>query len=178
MALHSCFQPASPQLTTPLPYKIWRLRAGLEVEESHTDQETVLRGCLEAPADSGEELLGGTGQCRGAVWHGGSSRGPDHRASPTLMADLQQLQQQDPVLRPVLAAWPARPPTSRNAPRGRWCSSTRDGSWRMGSSVVGRLTNIVVPVNSWFCPAQFGPMSKRGQELHQHLREVHCGAML
>ena len=33
----------------------------------------------------------------------GSSRGPDHRASPTLMADLQ-LQQQDPVLRPVLAA--------------------------------------------------------------------------
>ena len=25
------------------------------------------------------------------------------------MADLQQLQQQDPVLRPVLAAWPAKP---------------------------------------------------------------------
>ena len=34
--------------------------------------------------------------------------GPDHQASPTLMADLQ-LQQQDPVLRPVLAAWPAKP---------------------------------------------------------------------
>ena len=34
--------------------------------------------------------------------------GPDHQASPTLMADFQ-LQQQDPVLRPVLAAWPAKP---------------------------------------------------------------------
>ena len=45
MALHSCFQPASPQLPTPLPYKSWRLRAGLEVEESLTRK-----------------------QCRGAVW--------------------------------------------------------------------------------------------------------------
>ena len=30
----------------------------------------------------------------------------------------------------------------------------------MGSSVVGRLTNVVVPFNSWFCPAQFGLMSQ------------------
>ena len=30
-----------PSLPTPLPYKTWRWRAGLEVEESHTDQETV-----------------------------------------------------------------------------------------------------------------------------------------
>ena len=34
VALPSCFQPASPQLPTPLPYKSWCLRAGLEVEES------------------------------------------------------------------------------------------------------------------------------------------------
>ena len=50
--LPACF----PQLPTPLPYKSWRLRAGLEVEESHR------------PGDSVEELSGGTGrQWRGAV---------------------------------------------------------------------------------------------------------------
>ena len=42
----------------------------------------------------------------------------------------------------------------------RWCSSTLDGSWRMGSSVVGRLTNIAIPVNSWVCPSHFGLMSQ------------------
>ena len=52
-----------------------------------------------------QEVLG---QCSGAVWHRGSSRGPDHQASSTLMADLQ-LQQQDPVLCPVLAASTAKP---------------------------------------------------------------------
>ena len=30
-----------PLLPTPLPYKTWRSRAGLEVEESHTDRKTV-----------------------------------------------------------------------------------------------------------------------------------------
>ena len=34
--------------------------------------------------------------------------GPDHQASPTLMADLQ-LQQQVPVPSPAPAAWPAKP---------------------------------------------------------------------
>ena len=29
----------------------------------------------------------------------------------------------------------------------------------MGSSFVGRLTNVV-PFNSWFCPAHFGLMSQ------------------
>ena len=62
------------------------------------------RGAVERYWDSREVL----GRCAGAVRHGGSSRGPGHRASATLMADLQ-LQQQDPVLRPVLAAWPAKP---------------------------------------------------------------------
>jgi len=148
VALHSCFQPASPQLTTPLPYKIWRLRAGLEVEESHTDQETVLRGCLEALADSGEELLGGTGQCSGAVWHGGSSRGPDHRASPTLMADLQQLQQQDPVLRPELTASTAKASNIKERSTRTLVQQHPRRFLENGSSVVGRLTNVVVPVST------------------------------
>ena len=30
----------------------------------------------------------------------------------------------------------------------------------MGSSVVGRLTNVAVSLNSWFCPVHFGPMSQ------------------
>ena len=62
-------------------------------------------------------------QCRTAVWRHWYSveelsgaegteavRGDlhDHQASPTMMADLQ-LQQHDPILGPVLAAWPAKP---------------------------------------------------------------------
>ena len=50
------------------------------------------------PGDSVEELSG----TEAVRW------GPDHRASPTLMADLQQLRQQDPVLRPVLTASTAK----------------------------------------------------------------------
>ena len=34
----------------------------------------------------------------------------------------------------------------------------------MGSSVVGRLTNVAVPLNSWFCPALFGLMSQERSE--------------
>ena len=34
------------------------------------------------------------------------------------MADLQQVQQQDPVLRPVLAAWPAKPSNMKE--RSMW----------------------------------------------------------
>ena len=161
MALHSCFQPAS--LTPhPAPLQTWRLRAGLEVEESQPTRRQC-RGAVRRHWDSVPELSG-TEAVRG---------GPDHRASPTLMADLQLLQQQDLVLGPQPGQ--PNPSTWRNAPCGRWCSSTLDASWRMGSTVVGRLTNVV---NSWFCPAHFGPMSKRGQELHQQLREMHCGAML
>ena len=36
-------------------------------------------------------------------------------------------------------------------------------------------TSDLWPFNTWFFPAQLGPMSKRDQELH--LREVHCGAI-
>ena len=42
------------------------------------------------------------------------------------MADLQQLQQRDPVLGPVLAAWPAKLSDTNNAPCEHWCSSTLD----------------------------------------------------
>ena len=42
MALQTCFQPASPQLPIPHPYKSWRLRAGLEVEESLTRKQCRL----------------------------------------------------------------------------------------------------------------------------------------
>ena len=42
------------------------------------------------------------------------------------MADLQKLQEQDPMIGPVTAAWPTKPSrSSRNAPYGRWCSSIR-----------------------------------------------------
>ena len=84
MALHPCFQPASltPHST---PLQNLALRSGLEAEESHRPG-----------GDSVVELSGGTGrqcrraarrhwgQCSGAVRHGGSPMGPDHRASPTL----------------------------------------------------------------------------------------------
>ena len=49
----TCFPLSQPRF----PYKVWRWQPGLEVEESHINQETVQRSCLEA-----------LGQCRGAVW--------------------------------------------------------------------------------------------------------------
>ena len=61
------------------------------------------------PGDSVEELSGGTWASVAELSGTEAVRwGPDHRASPTLMADLQQLQQQDPVLRPVLTASTAK----------------------------------------------------------------------
>ena len=107
MTLHPCFQPASLNSPpTPLQNLALLSRIGS-------------RRVTHQPGDSVEELSEGTGrqcsgvvwrhwgQCSGTVWHGGSSTRPDHRTSPTLMADLQQLQQQEQALRPVLAAWPA-----------------------------------------------------------------------
>ena len=96
------------------------------------------------------------------------------------------------------------PPTSRNSPCRHWCSSTLDCSWKMGSSVIGRLTSIRVLSSSWFCLAHFGLMFwcrfkiygpprlwahhgaaealcllahhvQRGQGLHQQLWAVHYG---
>ena len=70
------------------------------------------------------------------------------------MADLQ-LQQHDPGSQPGQPS----PPTPRNASRGRWCSSTLDGSetGRMGSSVVGRLTNVVCTRGQLVLPSSLRP---------------------
>ena len=62
-----------PLLPTPLPYKTWRLRAGLEVEESQPTGRQC-RGAVWRHWDSVAELSG-TEALRG---------GPDHRASPSL----------------------------------------------------------------------------------------------
>ena len=98
------------------------------------------------------------------------------------------LQQQDPIFGPVLAAWPAKPsnvkePSTHHTGIGAAVPWTVP--WKMGSSMVGRLTSVVVnkwvswcftpchPVrlhqgdsvvvfpSSWFCPAHFGLMSWR-----------------
>ena len=57
VTLHSCFQPASLTPHTA-PLQNLALRSGLEVEESHTNRETVWKSCREA-----------LGQCSGAVRH-------------------------------------------------------------------------------------------------------------
>ena len=159
MALHPCFQPAFPLLPTPLPYKSWRCEQDWKYK-SHNQ-----------PGDGVAELSGGTGrQCRGAVWrhwgqcngavlHWGSSRGPDHWAHLHWWLIYNYSNRIQSFVR---CSQPRQPssPTPRNAPLGRWCSSTLNGSWRMGSPIMGRLTNIVVPVNSWFFPAHFGLTSQ------------------
>ena len=138
----------------PLPYKSWHLRAGLDVEESWPTRR----------------------HCSGAVWRHRQTAERSCRGALGSVADLSGTEavQGDLTTELHLHWWllynysnrirrlqprQPSPPTSRNAPRGRWCSSTLDGSWRMGSSVVGRLTNVVVPFNSWFFQAHFGLMS-------------------
>ena len=83
----------------------------------------------------------------------------DHRASPTLMADLQ-LQQQDPVLRPVLAASTAKLSDTKERSTRTFVQQYPRRFLENGSSVVGRLTSVVVPFNSWFGPAHFKLMSQ------------------
>ena len=155
MALHPCCQPAS----------------------------IGSRRVTHQPGDSVAELSGGTGrQCRGAVrrhWDSGAELfgteavrgGPDHRASPTLMAELQQLQQRDPVLGPQ----PGQPSplTPRNAPHGRWSAEPSTvpeewdpPSWAGWPTSWFPWTADSAQLTSARCP-------KRGQ-----LREMHCGAML
>ena len=87
------------------------------------------------------------------------------------MADLQ-LQQQDPVLGPVLAAWPAKPSNMKERstralvqqyPR-RFLLKNEILRRRQADQRRGTLEQLILP--------------RRGQGLHQQLREVHCGAML
>ena len=145
--------------STPLQKLV--LRSGLEVEESHR------------PGDSVEELSGGTGrqcrgavrealgQCSGAVLHWGSSRGPDHRAHLHWWLTCNNYSNRIQSFARCLQPRQPSPLTPRNAPLGHWCSSTLEDFWRMGSSVMGRLTNVVVSLwNSWFGPAHFDLMSQ------------------
>ena len=64
------------------------------------------------------------------------------------MADLQQLQQQDPVLRPVLAASTAKPSNMKERSTQALVQQYPRRFLKTGSSVVGRLTNVVVPVST------------------------------
>ena len=93
------------------------------------------------------------------------------------MADLQ-LQQQDPVLRPVLAAWPAKPSNIKERSTRALVQQYPRRFLKNGISRRGQADQRRGTREQLVLPAQFGPMSKRGQGLHQHLREVHCGAML
>ena len=169
MALPSCFQPALPQLPTPLPYKSWRLRAELEAEESQPTRrqcrgavwrhrQTVESSCRGALRQCRlkRSCLEALGQCSGAIRHAGSSRGPDHRASPTLMADLQKLQQQDPVLRPVLVASTAKPSNMKERSTRALVQQyprrfLKNGILRRGQADQRRVTlgQLVLPSSLW-----------------------------
>ena len=141
-----------PSLPTPLPYKTWRLRAGLEVEESHTNGRQC-RGTVWMHWDSVAELSGTEAVRRNLTTKLHLHWWLIYNYSNRIRSLARRPQPGQPSL-----------PTPRNAPRGCWCSSTLDGSWRIGSSVVGRLTNVAVPLNSWFCPAHFGLMFQERSE--------------
>ena len=62
------------------------------------------------------------------------------------MANLQ-IQQQDPVLGPALAAWPVKPSNTKERSTRALVQQYPRRFLKNGSSVLGRLTNVVVPVN-------------------------------
>ena len=106
--------------------------------------------------------------------------GPDHQASPTLMADLQ-LQQQVPVPSPAPAAWPAKPSdTKERSTRAlvqqypRQFRNGKNGILRHGQADQrrGTLEQLLLP------SSLRSDVRREVQGLHQQLREVHCGAML
>ena len=95
------------------------------------------------------------------------------------MADLQ-LQQQDPVLRPVLAAWPAKPSNTKERSTRALVQQyprrfLKDGIIRRGQADQrrGGLEQLILPSS-----LRPDVPIKRGQGLHLQLREMHCGAML
>ena len=91
------------------------------------------------------------------------------------MADLQ-LQKQDPVLRPVLAASTAKLSDIKERSTRALVQQYPRRFLKNGIIRRGQADQCRGTLEQMIRPAQFGPMSKRGQELH--LREVHCGAML
>ena len=65
------------------------------------------------------------------------------------MADLQQLQQQDPVLGLVLAAWPAMPSNMKEHSTRALVQQYPRRFLKNGFSVMGRLTNVAVLPSSF-----------------------------
>ena len=129
------------------------------------------RRVTDRPGDSVAELSGGTGrQWRGAVgryWDSVAELSGTEAVRGNLTTELHLhwwliYNYSNRIQSFTRCSQPRQPsPTWRNAPRGRWCSSTLDGSWRMGSSVVGRLTNVALPFNCWFFPAHFSLTQER-----------------
>ena len=120
MALHSCFQPAFPQLPTPLPYK------------PGAASRIGNRRVTHRPGDSVEELSGGTGGSVEELSGGTESVRGDLTTELHLLWWLvyNYSNRIQSLARRPQPGQPS-PPTSRNAPRWRWCSSTLDGSSRM-----------------------------------------------
>ena len=154
MTLHPCFQPAS--LNSP-PHSPTKAGATIRIGSRRvTNQETVWRSSLEAPADSGEELSGGTGDSVAELSGTEPVRGDlttELHLHRWLLYNysnrIRRLQPRQPALqhqgtlnvRALVQQYPRR-------------------FLENGSSVVGRLTRVVVPFNSWFGPAHFDLMSQ------------------
>ena len=93
------------------------------------------------------------------------------------MADLQ-LQQQDPVFRPVLAASTAKPSNMKERSTRALVQQYPRRFLKNGILCRGQADQPRGTREQLILPAHSGPISKRGQGLHQQLREMHCGAML
>ena len=177
MALHSCFQPASPSTphTTPLQNLAFVSRIGS-------------RRVTDWPGDSVAELSGGTGrQWRGAVgryWDSVAELFGTEAVRGNLTTELH-----------LHCCWFTTTATGSSPSPGAHSLDSQalqhEGTLHVG---VGAAVPSTVPEEwdplSWAgwptsCyPSTAGSSQltsawpKRGQGLHQHLREMHCGAML
>ena len=95
------------------------------------------------------------------------------------MADLQQLQQQDPVLRPVLAAWPAKPSNIKEHSTRALVQQyprrfLKNGILRRGQADRrrGALQQLILP------SSLRADVTREVKDYFSILREMHCGAML
>ena len=153
------------------------------------------RGVTHWPGDIVEELSGGTGDSVAelsgteAVWWG-----PDHRASPT----LRQFEGTWPPSFTYTDGWSATATAtgSNPLPGARSLDSQALRHQGMLHSGVGAAVPSTVPEEwdpplwagwptSWYPCGTAGSAQltltwcpRRGQGLYQHLREMHCGAML
>ena len=165
MTLHSCFKPASLNSPTRSPKKTGaaiRIRSRRDTHRS---------------GDGVEELSGGTGrQCRGAVRHWGSPRDLttelhlhwwlicNYSNRIQSFALCSQPRQPSPPTQGTLhagvgAAVPSTVPEEWDPP-----------SWAGWTASRYPWTADFAQLTSAWCP-------KRGQAVHQQLREMHCGAI-